>query len=417
MLRKSGTVIILAASFAAVAAATASAGSAPARPDGTPRFGTAGGVAHPSADTVPWFRFSYTDPTNGASYPITMVGSDPRGLGSTTVPTEIVPLKLRFVAGNQKVSQLNDYGGAVPGFRATAQNHTFDGTARVDDVIASPVFSNYTYPASLGGDHAVQLGDAFMRAQFGKIGTSYHVTLARPTVLPTVSIDVPANQGLAYYRPAGALAGIADYTWFSSRIQSLMRSLHLDPHTLPIFLTDNVMLYDSNNYLSCCTIGYHGASQASGLASGSAHGNGGQPVQTFIFAAWSSPNTYSGFNNGSDALQGRGLGDIHALSHEVSEWLDDPFVNNLVDPWTTGDAFYGCSAYLEVGDPVVGYWFPLSGNPEPGFGNTWHPEDEIFLNWFARDGEPAGMGSWDGRYNLIGSANPLPFFSGPAAGC
>ena len=413
---KSGTAIIVVL-CAAIAASAASAGSVRAGADGAPRFGTAGSVAHPSAQTIPWFGFRYTDPTNGATYPITMVGSDPRGLGSTTVPTEIVPLRLHFVAANQKVSRLDDYGGRVPGFRATAQDHTFDGTVRVNDVIASPIFSSYTYPASLGGDTGVQVGDAFMRAQFGKIGTSYHVRLARPAVLPTVSIEVPANQGLAYVRPAGALAGIADYKWFSAQIQNLMQSLHLDPHTLPIFLTDNVMLYDGNDYLNCCTIGYHGASQASGLAAGSTHGNGNQPVQTFIYAAWSWPNTYSGFNNGSDALQGRGIGDIHALSHEVSEWLDDPFVNNVVNPWTTGDAFYGCSAYLETGDPVVGYWFPLSGNPEPGFGNTWHPEDEIFLNWFARDGEPAGMGSWDGRYNLIGSANPLPFFGGPAAGC
>ena len=27
---------------------------------------------------------------------------------------------------------------------------------------------------------------------------------------------------------------------------------------MPIFLTDNVMLYDSGSYLSCCTIGFHG---------------------------------------------------------------------------------------------------------------------------------------------------------------
>lgn len=196
MSKRSFALAALAAALALAATAAAASGgsSAPTGAD-VPHFTTQGSVAHPSRQTIPWWGFSYTDPTNGVSYPITMVGSDPRLGGSTTVPTEIIPLKLHFVAGNQKVSQLNDYGGRVPGFRATAQDATFDGSSKVADVIASPIFGRYTMPTSMGGDHGVQVGDAFMRAQFGKIGTSYHVQLDAPTVLPTVSIDVPANQG------------------------------------------------------------------------------------------------------------------------------------------------------------------------------------------------------------------------------
>ena len=49
------------------------------------------------------------------------------------------------------------------------------------------------------------------------------------------------------------------------------------------------------------------------------------------------------------------LQDIHALSHEISEWADDPFVNNGVEPWLTPTApQYGCTNALETGDPVVG---------------------------------------------------------------
>ena len=409
-MRKSVALLAALVVTTACAAAAAAAPGITEQAKDVPHFTTEGSVAHPTRQTIPWFGFQYTDPTNGRSYPIEMVGSDPRAGGSTTVPTEIIPLKLHFVAGNQKVGQLDDYAGRNPGFRAVAQDATFDGSARVASVLASPIFSSYTYPASLGGDAGVQYGDAFMRAQFGKIGSSYHVNLAQPTVYPAVSIDVPANQGLAYYRPAGALAGVADYAWFSAQIHNLMQSMHIDAGTLPIFLTDNVMLYDANQYLNCCTIGYHGVYATR-------NSNGNASVQTYIYAAWTAPNTYSGFNNGNDTLPGRGLGDIHALSHEVAEWLDDPFVNNIVNPWTTGDAFYGCSNVLETGDPVVGQWFPLLGNAAPGFGNTWHPEDEIFLNWFARNGQPAGLGSWDGRFNFTGSADTLPFFNAPAAGC
>jgi hypothetical protein len=75
------------------------------------------------------------------------------------------------------------------------------------------------------------------------------------------------------------------------------------------------------------------------------------------------------------------IADIHALSHEVQEWYDDPFVNNLVDPWLTPTApQYGCTSYLETGDPVVGYGFEVAVN-----GTTYHPEDEVHYSWFARE--------------------------------
>jgi hypothetical protein len=75
------------------------------------------------------------------------------------------------------------------------------------------------------------------------------------------------------------------------------------------------------------------------------------------------------------------IADIHGLSHEVQEWYDDPFVNNVVDPWLTPTApQYGCTSYLETGDPVVGYGFKVPMNN----GITYHPEDEVHYSWFAR---------------------------------
>ena len=51
-----------------------------------------------------------------------------------------------------------------------------------------------------------------------------------------------------------------------------------------------------------------------------------------------------------------------------SEWYDDPFVNNFVQPREDLEFApqYGCTSILETGDPVVGVWFPLKGNPQPG---------------------------------------------------
>jgi hypothetical protein len=138
--------------LAALAVGSASAAASAAKPDVSAEFATQGGVGLPAlanARTIPHWTFEYTDPTNGVSYPITMVGSDPRAGGSTTVHTVIVPLKLNFVAGNQDTSSLNDLGYA--GFRATPLNHSFDGSTRVADVLSSPIFGQgYTTPTIMG---------------------------------------------------------------------------------------------------------------------------------------------------------------------------------------------------------------------------------------------------------------------------
>jgi hypothetical protein len=418
---------LLAAGSVFASASNAFASTPPAvQPDSQALFTTEGGVTPQflaSARTIPHFTFQYTDPTNGVTYPITMVGADPRTGNATTVHTVIIPLKMNFVAGKQDTSALNNLGWA--GFRATPQTHSFDGSVKVQQTLNSPVFGANLYPADLGGDTA-QLGDAFMRAQFNKIGSGYHVNLVNDAVLPTQTLNVPANQGLAYVRPVPAwrvanhvpgatadVTGVADVSWFSAQLQSLMKSLQIDPTTLPIFLTDNVLLYiGEGNYLNCCILGYHGsgAEMPNSHGTGSINGQGKNKVQTYMYAAYTTPGTYSGFlpdylNPSRTApAPTRGLSDIHALSHEVSEWLDDPFTNNAVQPWLTPTApQYGCTRLLEVGDPVVGVWFGLDGNGDTNAYGQWHPEDEVFAQWYGRGGvEPVLGPSWDGRLTFMG---------------
>ena len=90
-------------------------------------------------------------------------------------------------------------------------------------------------------------------------------------------------------------------------------------------------------------------------------------MQTFAWASYVAPGIYARPNGGTDwALQ-----DIHAVSHEIAEWADDPFVNNFVEPWLTPTApQYGCTGILETGDPVVAIGFAKGTNtyhagPEP----------------------------------------------------
>jgi hypothetical protein len=140
------------------------------------------------------------------------------------------------------------------------------------------------------------------------------------------------------------------------------------------------------------------------------------------------PGFYARPDGGTDwALQ-----DIHALSHEIAEWADDPFVNNTVEPWVTPTApQYGCTGVLETGDPVVGIGFAMGSNsfeqgPNPNGTQSadgyYHPEDEALLPWFMRlpsnnTGSEVNQSGVGGRYTFMGDLNPFPGFRAPATGC
>ena len=85
----------------------------------------------------------------------------------------------------------------------------------------------------------------------------------------------------------------------------------------------------------------------------------------------------------------------------------------MVQPYRIPTAPPGaCSAALETGDPLAGVAIPVLGNPSAAAGFYWHPQDELFLNWFARDGEARRLAPADGRYTF----NPTtPSIGGPYA--
>ncbi|TMC72717.1 MAG: hypothetical protein E6J18_04460 [Chloroflexi bacterium] len=375
---------------------------------GTPSFTTEGSVTDfQTSRTIPYWSSSFTDPTNQVEYPFTMVGSDPRLGGSTTVATEIIPLTFNFVAGDQDVSVLN-----VPArnYVAVAVTASMDAGASADATIASPIFTPSTF--SISGDAAVQYGDAVMRAQFGQVGTGYHVVLDQPAVLDAASIDVPESKGVAVNNPLGVLVGRIDEKWFRAHLHKLLGSLHIDSTTLPIFLTKNVFVYRDGDYLACCGLGGHGAGSTTGNGGGSINGNGNQAVQTYVWAAYITPNSFPRF-----PAPYAGLSDIHSLSHEIAEWMTNPFGINTAQSYLSPLApptAPVCSALLESGDPVTGLWFPMAGNPDPAARGVWHPEDVVFLNWFARDGQDAALAPADGRYTYMGHLTTM--LGGPFLG-
>jgi hypothetical protein len=346
-----------------------------------------------------------------------MVGADPNSCSgsacSTTIQADIQPINVNI------------------------DGLSFNGSDVVTPTLASPVFANNSYASTSAATNSAfhegpggalsqndttptQLEDATMRAQFNQTGSSGYHLLLNPTVLPPITVNIPIHQGTLLQSGRGVIFADIDIGWWSSFINNL--ESQADPTHLPIYLTNNVMLYEGNNAFNCCVIGFHGAKARS------SNGNGEQKVQTFAWASWVRPGLFSRANGGLDwALQ-----DIHALSHEIAEWGDDPFVNNSVNPWVTPTApQYGCSGLLETGDPVVAIGFSMGTNTFDQGGNpngtqsadgTYHPEDETFAPWFYRQApslaEPTQSPSVNvGRYTLMGDLNPFPGFRQPATGC
>ena len=372
----------------------------------------------PTTRTIPHWFGTTVDPNNGVTYGYNMVGADPYNCSgascSVTVETDIIPIIVN-VAGL-----------------------TFSGNDVLAATLASPQFANNNYSSTTAATNAsyargaggplsnlgagLQLQDVTMRSQFNT-GGSYHLIL-HPNVLPAVTINVPQNQGTLLQSGRGVIFADVNISWWASQIKNL--ETQADPTHLPLYLTDNVLLHIGKNIFNCCVIGFHGT-KARG--NGGAKSNGNAVVQTFAWASYLSPGIYARPDGGVNwALQ-----DIHAISHEIAEWGDDPFVNNLVEPWLTPTApQYGCTNILETGDPVVDIGFAMGTNtfrqgPNPNGSQSadgyYHPEDEVFLPWFMRTApntisEPTQSPSTNiGRYTLMGDLNPFPGFRQPATGC
>jgi hypothetical protein len=389
------------------------------------KYTTVGGASVlPTTRTVTHWFGQTLNPDDGITYGYNMVGADPNNCSGSacdvTIEVDITPIIVN-VAGR-----------------------TFDGRDVVAATLASPQFATNDYGSTPFATNAgfargpggvlsqgnaglpLQLQDATMRSQFNRTGGStYHLRL-NPHVYPAVTINVPQNQGTLLQSGRGVIFADVDIGWWAAQIQILNTSQ--DPTHLPVYLTSNVLLFVGKDIFNCCVIGFHGARPV-GNGGGSTNGNGNAKVQTFAWASYVAPGIYARPNGGVNwALQ-----DIHAVSHEIAEWADDPFVNNLVEPWLTPTApQYGCTDILETGDPVVAIGFAMGQNqffqgPNPNGTQSadgyYHPEDEVFLPWFMRQApnlvsEPTqGPSTNIGRYSLMGDLNPFPGFRQPATGC
>ena len=304
---------------------------------------------NPQSSLAQW-NGSFVDLT-GRAITYTMVGSNPSSTNTTTtIPVVIVPIKMVYGSTNGNMT-----------FDPNAHKVS-NGLTVTQNTLASPLF-NAGIDFNQGGTDLgnTQYADAFQRGNFWSsvsTNSSYHVVLGTPTVATEQTINVSRFQGRVISNPFGSgKVGEMNINSFDSSLQTFMRNLasQINPGVLPIFVTYNIYLTSR----SCCIGGYHSA-------------NGRQPSgQTYSYATY------------VDSV-GSFAQDVSALSHELGEWMDDPFVDNHVN----------CTdnSILEVGDPLEneknygGYPYSLNGF-------TYNLQSLVFLGYFGAP-RSTSVNSW-----------------------
>jgi len=303
--------------------------------------------------TITFFQSSFV--FGGKTFTYKMVGSDPfTDPKSIKIPTEIIPVELRFANGA-----------------------TFDPATAVHSIEQSPIFKPGIYTAG-----TLQFGDALMRSEFRNVirgSKAYDVILGTPTVERMAILNIPDSAGFV-----GTSSGVRTAFLHSQYFldpngieQQLLSTYRISPRSLAIFaVTDMRVLEEGGN---CCYNGYHTSYTVPTTAG----------TSTFT-TVWGNVSAAAPLN-------------LSHVSHEVAEWLDDPFYSppaefvppripqyNHAPVWVHPVTKACVNDELEVGDPLVGVHITVNG---------FMVQDVAFLSWFTRTPSSYGI---DGRYDLLG---------------
>jgi hypothetical protein len=297
----------------------------------------------------------------------TMAGTPPENGGASAFDAPIVPVSV----------DLLDYDGSV----RVVNGHVLHYSAQpfVNKVINSPIFQNAEYSSS---DSLTQFGDAIQRAEFYNVMQPDWHTLLRPVVKTERRIAVPRGSYFFALNDDGSCCAfvLVDMNVFSkllfpatvsdvtSPVGAAEHAGEITPQSISTFLFPNTYLYLNHNPNHCCVLGFHTYDFEPGDAS-----NGFREKRYVLnFASWISPGLF-----------GPGFEDVTALSHEIVESLNDPFVGSDgvhgITPWWLS-INGNCQNDLEVGDVIEG--LPDATVAIKTGGATYHPQNAALLQWF-----------------------------------
>src|SRR5215469_470077 len=343
---------------------------------------------------LPVFTYTVISSRDGNTYTGTIVGASPfsDSQGMVNVPTQIVPI---IIVTNSVFAGVDKRGNVLTAPGVTTFDPTVPDTSCLtapnDDPLTlvqqSPIIGTADF--TFGGIDVgtTQATNAFQRANFfsllthGSQGNSnnivYQVLLDPVKTLSAVVINIPAASGVAY--PSAAFGGcrtgknaIIDLGVLTTDLVNGLPGLAsqgVNPSTFPIFLVHNIVECEGTGCAklapgtACCVLGFH---RASGM-------------QTFGHVDFDTSDIFVS-----------PVPDVSVMSHEVGEWMNDPFGHNPVPAWGHIGQQPGCQGNLEVGDPLSGTLAPPIVMPN---GFTYHMQELAFFSWFY--GAPSlGVNGW-----------------------
>ncbi|MGO8971636.1 MAG: hypothetical protein ACLQDQ_18915 [Myxococcaceae bacterium] len=344
--------------------------------------GGGGSSGVPGIDSLKNWTGQFTEPGfdgNGnpqSVWPYAMVGRAPEQGGTTHFHAPVIPVIVELLDQNGNIALAVDGTPLV-----------FDPKGYIKPVLQSPVFSRWPYTSGRS-----EWTDAIFRAEFFNrlpgadkgpdedcdSGDGWH-NLLDPDVKKAETMQIP--YGFWYYvlnaDGSCCAAAIVDEGTFGNAlfpptypvdnttvIGAAELSGAMTTKDVTTLLFNNVYLYEGT-IANCCVLGFHTYDYEPGTPA-----NGNLPrLYVFNYASWITNGLFLG-----------GFEDVTALSHEMSELFNDPFVNNWT-PWYLSPSGL-CQNNLETGDAIEG----LASNAVFSLqlsNRTYHPQNEAMFPWFA----------------------------------
>ena len=307
----------------------------------------------------------------------TMAGSRPEQGGTTTFNAPIVPVSLDLLDRDGSVRVVN------------GQKLHYSVQPFIAPVLDSPIFHKNDYSSS---DVSTQFVDAVQRASFyNSMQADWH-TLLKPEVKTERTMSITRGHYFFALNGDGTCCAfvLVDINVFSnllfpassndikSPVGAAEHSGDITTKDISTFLFPNTYLYFNGNPNQCCVLGFHTYDFEPGDAS-----NGFREKRYVLnYSSWISPGLFV-----------PGFEDVTALSHEITESINDPFVGSdgvhgIVPWWLSPNG--NCQDDLEVGDVIEG--LPDATVAIKTNGRTYHPQNEALLPWLRFESPSTAMG-------------------------
>ena len=291
-----------------------------------------------------------------------MIGNPPQNNATTWINAPVIPVSVELHDANGKPRIVNGHPlvSVVTPF--------------IQPFLNSPVFANSSFTSS---NVPTQVTDAISRAEFFAREKSGWHTLLAPTVKTAQTIII--NQSTDPNHPNYLFglnsdgrcclfilmdSGVFGNALFNTIVNAINNG-DITQADMSSFIFPNTFLYDNGDPNECCVLGFHSY----------VFDNSNPQVETrwvFDYSSWITPGLF-----------GPSFQDVTALSHEIAEAFNDPFVasdgvHNATPWWLAPNG--QCQDNLETGDVIEGLpnaTFPITMN-----GMTYHPQNEALLQWF-----------------------------------